>query len=57
MTTPAINYQDLTEKIKLWGQELGFSQVGISDVDLSEHEAALTRWLDIGQVSAKSKQK
>jgi len=46
MTTPAINYQDLTEKIKLWGQELGFSQVGISDVDLSEHEAALTRWLD-----------
>jgi epoxyqueuosine reductase len=46
MTTPAINYQDLTEKIKLWGQELGFSQVGISDVDLSEHEAALTRWLE-----------
>ncbi|UUO23394.1 tRNA epoxyqueuosine(34) reductase QueG [Colwellia sp. M166] len=46
MTTPAINYQDLTEKIKLWGQELGFSQVGISDVDLSKHEAALTRWLE-----------
>ncbi|MFT6902223.1 MAG: epoxyqueuosine reductase [Colwellia sp.] len=46
MTTPALNYQDLTEKIKLWGQELGFSQVGISDVDLSEHEAALTRWLE-----------
>lgn len=46
MTTPAINYQELTEKIKLWGQELGFSQVGICDVDLSAHEAALTRWLE-----------
>jgi epoxyqueuosine reductase len=45
MTTPTINYLELTEKIKLWGQELGFSQVGISDVDLSEHEAALTAWL------------
>lgn len=46
MTTSAINYQELTEKIKLWGQELGFSQVGICDVDLSAHEAALTRWLE-----------
>ncbi|TWX68321.1 tRNA epoxyqueuosine(34) reductase QueG [Colwellia sp. C1TZA3] len=46
MTTPALNYQDLTEKIKLWGQELGFSQVGISDVDLLGHEAALTLWLE-----------
>lgn len=45
MTITTINYQDLTEKIKVWGQELGFSQVGISDVDLSAHEAALTRWL------------
>ena len=40
-----INYQELAEKIKLWGQELGFAQVGISDIDLSEHEQALTDWL------------
>ena len=46
MTSAVINYQELTEKIKLWGQDLGFSQVGISDVDLSDHEAALTRWLE-----------
>jgi epoxyqueuosine reductase len=46
MTTPAINYQELTQKIKTWGQELGFSQVGICDVDLSTHEAALSRWLE-----------
>jgi len=41
----AINYQELSEKIKLWGQELGFEQVGICDIDLSEHEQALTNWL------------
>ena len=46
MTTSVINYQTLTEQIKLWGEALGFSQVGISDVDLSEHEAALTQWLE-----------
>jgi epoxyqueuosine reductase len=46
MTTPNINYQELAEKIKLWGQKLGFSQVGFSDIDLSSHEQALTTWLD-----------
>lgn len=46
MTTTTINYQDLTEKIKNWGLELGFSQVGISDIDLSSHEAAFTRWIE-----------
>ncbi|MBA6352833.1 tRNA epoxyqueuosine(34) reductase QueG [Colwellia sp. BRX9-1] len=46
MTTPNINYQELAEKIKLWGQELGFSQIGFSDIDLSSHEQALTTWLE-----------
>ncbi|NMP30508.1 tRNA epoxyqueuosine(34) reductase QueG [Thalassotalea sp. M1531] len=41
-----INYQDLAEKIKLWGQELGFAQVGITDIDLSQHEQYLQNWLD-----------
>ncbi|WP_286263409.1 tRNA epoxyqueuosine(34) reductase QueG [Thalassotalea atypica] len=41
-----IHYQDLAEKIKLWGEELGFSQVGISDIDLSVHEQHLQKWLD-----------
>ncbi|WP_233520566.1 tRNA epoxyqueuosine(34) reductase QueG [Flocculibacter collagenilyticus] len=41
-----INYQQLAENIKLWGQELGFQQIGISDVDLAEHEAGLTEWLN-----------
>jgi len=40
-----INYQQLAEKIKLWGKELGFAHIGISDVDLSEHEPAFEDWL------------
>ena len=44
--TAAINYQDLAEKIKLWGQSLGFAQLGITDIDLSEHEPRLQAWLD-----------
>ncbi|WP_027695387.1 tRNA epoxyqueuosine(34) reductase QueG [Vibrio litoralis] len=43
-----MNYQELANKIKQWGKELGFQQVGITDVDLSEHEAQLQRWLDAG---------
>ncbi|QOL27232.1 tRNA epoxyqueuosine(34) reductase QueG [Thalassotalea sp. LPB0316] len=42
----SINYQELAEKIKLWGQELGFAQVGICDIDLSNHEEKLQTWLD-----------
>ena len=45
---PSINYPDLVEKIKSWGKELGFSQLGITDVDLSAHEQALEKWLDNG---------
>lgn len=44
----SINYQDLARKIKLWGKELGFADVGICDIDLTNHEQALTRWLDKG---------
>ncbi len=42
---PAINYPELVEKIKCWGKELGFSQLGITDIDLSKHEKALEKWL------------
>ncbi|CUS47528.1 MAG: epoxyqueuosine reductase QueG [Idiomarinaceae bacterium HL-53] len=42
----SIDYQQLAEKIKAWGEELGFQQVGIADLDLSKHEAALQDWLD-----------
>jgi len=45
MADAAINYTELTEKIQQWSKELGFSQVGFSDIDLSEHEAAFTQWI------------
>lgn len=40
-----INYPQLVEKIKSWGKELGFTQLGIADIDLSQHEQALNEWL------------
>ncbi|GHB67207.1 epoxyqueuosine reductase [Psychrosphaera saromensis] len=38
----------LNEKIKLWGQELGFQHVGISDIDLSAQEPKMLNWLEKG---------
>jgi len=36
----------LANEIKAWGKTLGFQHVGISDVDLKDHEANLQKWLD-----------
>ena len=38
----------LAAKIRAWAAELGFQQVGISDVDLGENEAYLEKWLAAG---------
>lgn len=38
----------LAEDIRHWGRELGFQQVGISDIDLGEHPAHLAKWLEAG---------
>jgi epoxyqueuosine reductase len=48
MSNSDIDYHQLTQTIKLWGRELGFQQVGISDVDLTQHETHLQQWLDAG---------
>ncbi|MAD90725.1 MAG: tRNA epoxyqueuosine(34) reductase QueG [Pseudomonadota bacterium] len=48
MTATKIDYIELAAKIKQWGKEFGFAEVGITDIDLSEHEAQLQRWLDKG---------
>jgi len=48
MTEPLINYQELAEKIKCWSKELGFSDLGISDINLSAHEPIFERWLANG---------
>ena len=39
----------LKAEISAWGAELGFQQVGISDIDLSEAEERLNRWLNDGR--------
>jgi epoxyqueuosine reductase len=38
----------LAAKIKQWGQQLGFAQVGISDIELAEAEQHLQKWLAKG---------
>lgn len=38
----------LAEQIKLWGQELGFDEVAITDIELAEHEQHLKDWLSAG---------
>ena len=38
----------LAADIKRWGQELGFQQIGISDIDLDTHEQHLNDWLAQG---------
>ena len=35
----------LAEEIKVWGQELGFQQVGITDINMREHAEHLQDWL------------
>jgi len=43
-----MDYQALAKKIKQRGEELGFQQVGICDIDLSQHEQTMLNWLDAG---------
>jgi len=42
------NLPALAISIKAWGKELGFSEVRITDVDLSQYEAGLSAWLAAG---------
>ena len=47
-------YSELSEEsllqfaqdIKVWGKELGFQKVGITDINLNDQEANLQKWLD-----------
>jgi len=38
----------LAERIRRWGLELGFDQIGIADTDLVDYETRLEAWLDAG---------
>jgi len=37
---------ELANKIKAYGQQLGFSQIGISDIDLTQAQRRLKTWLE-----------
>lgn len=41
----SIDFNQLAQDIKLWGRELGFSQVGITDFELKEAGEQLSQWL------------
>ncbi|HFD81077.1 MAG TPA: tRNA epoxyqueuosine(34) reductase QueG [Gammaproteobacteria bacterium] len=43
-----MDFAALARRIKRWGRELGFQQVGISDTDLGRDESHLRSWLDEG---------
>ena len=40
--------ESLQQQIREWANDLGFQQVGITGIDLEEHEAYLQKWLDAG---------
>jgi len=39
---------ELAKHIRKWGRELGFQQLGVSDIDLGDHETHLNKWLSKG---------
>jgi epoxyqueuosine reductase len=43
-----LNASELVKQVQAWGQELGFSQIGVAGVDLSSAEPGLLEWLNNG---------
>lgn len=48
MNNIVVSMLELTKQIKQWGKELGFAQVGITDIDLSAYEPDFLAWLAKG---------
>jgi epoxyqueuosine reductase len=49
LRSKVMDYAALAERIRQWGQELGFQAVGIADADLSAAEPRLLDWLAQGR--------
>lgn len=47
-TLHSVDLVRLADDIKAWGRALGFQHVGISDIDLDQHEKYLEAWLEKG---------
>lgn len=43
-----LDFDVLSNHIKAWGKALGFQQVGVSDIDLSQHKSMLNDYLEKG---------
>lgn len=46
MTQANIDYSKLADDIKHWGIELGFQQIGITDINLGAYEERFLQWLE-----------
>ncbi len=47
-TTDNIDYAELLQKIEIWSKDLGFQQLGVSDINLTEHDKHLNEWIAAG---------
>jgi len=47
-TPKNIDYNRLLQKIQKWSGELGFQQLGVSDIELTEHDKHLNDWIAAG---------
>lgn len=43
-----IDYPQLLQQITQWSEELGFQQLGVSDIELSKHDKHLSEWIAAG---------
>ena len=48
MNAPNTDFAALAKDIRAWSKELGFDEIGISNTELSDHEAHLMNWLAAG---------
>ena len=46
--TGTLSYEQLKTDIQRWSRELGFQQIGVTDLDLSEHAPHVRAWLAKG---------
>ena len=42
-----IDKNNLANDIKRWGKDLGFQEIGFTNIDLSKAEKNLKKWLDL----------
>ena len=47
-TPKNIDYNRLLQKINQWSEELGFQQLGVSDIELTKHDKHLNDWIAAG---------